>query len=142
MPVSKEKAKKNRQARNKIKKDTIDYFKPLNITDFGTEKDPCFGKLYDVKADECGRCGDSEICLIVMGQNMNKKRLILEKEKPYLDIEPILEEEKDGQIMVPRLIRNYLKKGYSKKKIKKLILKKFPKTNIDKIERLTVKYGK
>lgn len=134
--------KEKRQARKKINKKEIDFFKPLNITDFGTEKDPCFGKLYDVKANECSRCGDSEICLIVMSQRMNTTRKKLEKENSYLDTEDILPDEKDEQLAVPNLIKRYVSKNYTLKKTRRLILKKFPNTNTDKIKRLYTQYGK
>jgi hypothetical protein len=46
----------------------IDRMKPINFKDLGGENDPCFGKHYDLKAKECKKCGDCEICAIVSGQ--------------------------------------------------------------------------
>lgn len=61
---------------------------PINILDFGDlEKDPCFGKHYDLRAIECQSCGDFEFCAIVYAQHQHKERLGYEKENPVKDLE-------------------------------------------------------
>lgn len=40
----------------------IDRMVPLDYEALGGIKDPCFGKHFSIKASECNRCGDSEIC--------------------------------------------------------------------------------
>lgn len=59
----------------------------LNIDTLGSDDDPCFGKLYDGNDDTCQRCGDSELCLIKMGNNNTKTRKKLEKKNSYKDID-------------------------------------------------------
>lgn len=48
----------------------IDRMVPLNFEDLGTINDPCFGKHFSIKAQECGRCGDSEICQIACANKL------------------------------------------------------------------------
>ena len=64
-------AKKKRKAREKT--DDVNLLKPIDITKFGSNDDPCFGKLYDLGADECKRCGDSELCSAVYSRTSAKK---------------------------------------------------------------------
>ena len=63
-------AKKTRKAREHT--DDVDLLKPIDITKYGSENDPCFGKLYDLGADECKRCGDSELCSAVYSRTAAK----------------------------------------------------------------------
>jgi hypothetical protein len=85
-----------REPRNTKKKPDI--MKPFDVSMFGTDDDPCFGKHYDIQAPECASCGDREICSIVLAQNMHKLRAkaelaiggIMDKEMPHdLPIEPV-----------------------------------------------------
>lgn len=78
-------AKKERTPRDKTK--GVDLMEPVDITQFGTKDDPCFGKEYNLSAPECKRCGDSELCAIVMGQNNNLKRKEIESENRFKDLE-------------------------------------------------------
>ena len=79
-------AKKNsREPREKTK--GIDLMEPINITQFGTDDDPCFGKEYNLSTPECKRCGDSELCAIVMGQNNHIKRKTIEDNNRFKDLE-------------------------------------------------------
>lgn len=82
MAGKKRKPRKNIQVANKLST-----LYPISITEFGSEKDPCFGKLYDPKHDTCGRCGDSEFCSIAMAQNNHVNRLKVEKTTKFKDIE-------------------------------------------------------
>jgi hypothetical protein len=78
-----------RVARDKINKKKINFMEPLDISKFGTDEDPCFGKHHDPKASECGRCGDVEICSIICSQMMHVKRELIEKGQRFKDIEPL-----------------------------------------------------
>jgi len=60
---------KNRESRDTGIVKKTDLLNPLDITKFGTEDDPCFGKQYDLISSECKVCGDSAICQVVMSQN-------------------------------------------------------------------------
>lgn len=62
---------------------------PLDLSKFGTENDPCFGKLYDLKADECQICGDFEICAVAFSQKLNGKRLKFEETNKMKDLEEV-----------------------------------------------------
>lgn len=74
-----------RKARDEVDDDDYNVLKPIDVSIFGTESDPCFGKHYDSAASECGRCGDSQICQIVCGQLQNVKRNKVEKQKAFKD---------------------------------------------------------
>lgn len=75
---------KTREPREKTKANLMD---PIDITIFGTDDDPCFGKEYNLSTPECKRCGDSELCAIVMGQNNHLKRKVIEKDNRFKDLE-------------------------------------------------------
>jgi hypothetical protein len=76
---------KKRKPRSREVKKKHDLMKPLDITVFGSQDDPCFGKLHSVKAKECQRCGDAEICSIVCQQRLALKRS--KEGKDFKDIE-------------------------------------------------------
>lgn len=74
-----------------------DFSAPIDITQFGTEGDPCFGKLYDLSTDECRRCGDSELCGLIFSQTVLKKRREeIEKKNRFKDLE--LEQQGDSAL--------------------------------------------
>jgi len=76
-----------RVKRKKLDISEAELLKPLDITKFGSDDDPCFGKLYNLNTSECKRCGDSEICSIVFSQNQNINRKKIEKNNRFKDIE-------------------------------------------------------
>lgn len=76
-----------REARHKVKMKDEDFLVPVDITIFGSQDDPCFGKHNDPRAKECSRCGDAEVCAIVQAQRLHLKRLKEEKKQPFKDIE-------------------------------------------------------
>lgn len=65
----------------------VEFLKPIDITQFGTENDPCFGKLYDVTANECKQCGDCQLCAIVFSQTQHLLRGVQEKNGSFIDQE-------------------------------------------------------
>lgn len=77
-------AKKRKPRKASIK--DPDLLKPVDLSDIGTKGDPCFGKLYDLKATECSMCGDKALCQIAFTQKLNIDRLNIEKESHFKDI--------------------------------------------------------
>lgn len=85
-----------RKSRNKLtKSNSVDLTKPIPLEKIGGNDDPCFGKLHDPTVHECQMCGDSEICSIIFAQNGHKKRLEVEKEKNFKDIQNLKPSWKD-----------------------------------------------
>lgn len=121
--------KEKRKSRKKIVK-KVDITKPLSpidITKFGSDDDPCFGKLWDLTEDECKVCGDCTLCGIVYNQTTIKLREEEESNSRFKDLEL---DQSD-----PKEVKDYLKKlkgkGKSKLYAKRKALAKF---NIDKAE--------
>jgi len=49
---------------------------PFDVLDFGDpEKDPCFGKLYDLMDDTCLGCGDIEWCATIFQPKVNEDQI-------------------------------------------------------------------
>jgi len=60
---------------------------PFDILDFGDpEKDPCFGKHYDLMDDTCMSCGDIEWCSTIFNQRMIARRIEEEKKGNNYDL--------------------------------------------------------
>jgi len=115
-----------RQIRDKIKLSEEEMLKPLDIEKFGSDSDPCFGKLYSLSSSECKRCGDSEICGSVFAQRLNGKREIIESGKRFKDIEL----SKIPQKAVD-MIHKLRAQGYKDIRINRLVRVKY---KLDKIE--------
>lgn len=92
-----------RKPRNKMSK-KFDTLKPIKFEQLGTEDDPCFGKHLDPKCDECLRCGDSELCAIMMQQNNMLKRAKIEANQNFKDIE-----EKNMKLADPVKVKKMVK---------------------------------
>ncbi len=60
---------------------------PVNIRDFGSDNDPCFGKHHDLMAPECQACGDQEMCSIAFLAKMKHRVEEYESDNPVLDRE-------------------------------------------------------
>lgn len=100
-----------RKPRKKLSK-KLDLVSPVsNITleQLGTADDPCFGKLFDPKTDECSRCGDSEICAIRMMQNNTLKRASVEGKSKFKDIEEKNDPLKADPIVIKKMVRRRIK---------------------------------
>lgn len=78
-----------RKGRDTMSKKITDLSSPITLAELGTDNDPCFGKHFDPKSEHCRRCGDSELCIIKMGQLNHKTRSKVEKEHDYRDTEEI-----------------------------------------------------
>lgn len=90
-----------------------DILKPFDIQKIGTIDDPCWGKAFDLSTKECRICSDSEICAIMMAQNLGKTRKQLEKENNYKDLDVLYDKE---------AIFKYIKQEQKKGKVKKEII--------------------
>ena len=110
-------AKKKQQLPDLTKQDILT---PLDISQLGTNGDPCFGIGYDLSTKECKLCGDSELCVFKMSQNLNITRKELEQKNQYKDLD-ILED----TIGIKKYIRGLIRKGRDKKEIISKTVEKF-----------------
>lgn len=117
--------KKERKARNKIKKKKVDFLKPIDITQFGTDDDPCFGKHYNLAEKECKRCGDSEICGLIFSQGLHKKRKKVESKYRFKDME--LEPKKQNESL-KKWVKEKMLEGKKRYEVIKLANKTFGST--------------
>ena len=122
-------ARGKRKPRNVINKQDVPVTEPFDITKFGSEEDPCFGKLNDPKAPECKMCGDFEFCAMVMAENLNKVRQKEEKKSEFKDLSETPDIEKIRQFMAKKMEK------HSKPKIIALAVKKF---KISKVKAKTI----
>lgn len=86
MAKEKNKKKEKRVARNE-QAEKINLLFPIDITQLGSEDDPCFGKLHDPKDPICISCGDCELCQIMHAQNNHSVREKVEKKGKFKDME-------------------------------------------------------
>lgn len=118
-------AKKPKQ-KDLVLSDT-DILSPVtNIESLGSDKDPCFGKLYDLTTSECKLCGDSELCAICFAQKMNKTRAEIEKESHFKDLEKLIDIKS-----VKKYMRMLVRKETPKKDIIYKSMEKFEITKKD-----------
>lgn len=106
-----------RKPRKKIDMSKVDIFSAdviEDITAFGSENDPCFGKLYDITTKECKRCGDAEFCCLATAQRNH-----LLRKKQGSNFKDMQEESsiKEGQDKVAKKARS-LKKKYPDNPVK------------------------
>lgn len=101
----------------------VDFMKPIDITKFGTEEDPCFGKLYNLSAEECRRCGDSELCAVKFSQNMKTTRAEQKGKTRFKD-------EELGEIneSLVKWVREKKVEGYKRAEIIKMAKRTFGST--------------
>lgn len=103
--------KKDKRKPRQTDQTEVDFTKPIiGIEKFGTANDPCFGKLYDPRTDECSRCGDCELCSIALGQMNHKLRDKTEAENAYKDIEETKIKSKDDPMVLRKEIRKEIRK--------------------------------
>lgn len=107
-----------------------DPLEPFDITQLGSNGDPCFGKSYDLTTKECKLCGDSELCAFKMSQELNITRKELEAKNKYKDLD-VLEDIKG----IKKYIRGLMRKEVSRKEIIQRTVNKFetPKDIVRKI---------
>lgn len=142
----------------------LDTLKPITVEMLGTEDDPCFGKHLDPRTPECSRCGDAEICGIIMQQKLHIRRAQEEKENNFKDLEL---EKKADPALIKKMIRRRIKElaklnkkgesvdvvvddihstyvmhGWTKVKVKRFIEKFCEKSEYLSINKDTIKYHK
>lgn len=97
-----------------------------NIENLGSDKDPCFGREYDLTTKECKLCGDSELCAICFAQKLNKTRAEIEKESHFKDMEKLLDVQG-----IKKYMRSLIRKDLSRKEIITKSIDKFDITKKD-----------
>lgn len=124
--------KEEREARKKPKEhENLDVTIPFKYKDLGSANDPCFGKLYSIKAKECKLCGDCEACAVVTSQKGFIESITKQNAKqPFLDIqEGELIDSQNKQMLT--YIQKKVKKSQTKQfSIKKLVEKFVEKFNL------------
>lgn len=125
------KKKAKREAQDKYGLDVINFnHKPLDITKFGSDEDPCFGTMYDLNVAECKVCGDAEFCAIKFNRELSGTRKKLEKKNKYKDITTSQVDEGDKLDKatikkVKRFMNRKIEKGSKPIKIRKLAMDKY-----------------
>ena len=122
-------AKKEKDKKKKtdlIKLDKVDIFKPLSITDIGSNGDPCFGKEYDLSTKECKLCGDSELCAIAFAQGLRMTRKELDDKNHYKDLDVLVDTKG-----IKKFIRGLKRNGEDKKAIITKVMRKYEVTKED-----------
>lgn len=106
-----------RKPRNKMAK-KVDLLYPISIEQFGTEDDPCFGKLNDPRESACQNCGDFEVCAIVQSQNTHLKREKIESKTSFKDLQEVdlLNKTTPDRKEVRKKIKNHVRKTLREKK--------------------------
>lgn len=124
-----------RKARMTKKNQKVDLTIPVQIQaiDLGSDKDPCYGKHYSVKASECKRCGDYEVCAAVTMQRMHTAAGKQEKKLKFKD-----KEEAEYFTEQQQMIATMMEKRAAKKEgwcsIDKLVPKLLIKLNLTEKE--------
>ena len=77
---------KIRVAQDRFNPEAIDFSKPVDITKFGSEDDPCFGKYYDLTVKQCKICGDADFCKIKMMHTQKVLREKVSEGQNFLDV--------------------------------------------------------
>lgn len=108
------------------------FLQPFDVTQFGSEEDPCFGKEYDLTTSECQACGDHELCAISFTRTIRDKRKKFEletdvKDKEISELETIKE--------IKDFVKDKLSKGFSDKRAFSKASTRFH-THIDKIKQI------
>ena len=89
-----------------------DILTPLDISQLGSNGDPCFGIGYDLSTKECKLCGDLELCAFKMSQNLNITRKELEQKNQYKDLDVL-----EDTVGIKKFIRSLIRKGKTEKKL-------------------------
>lgn len=90
----------------------VDPLDVIDVTQLGSNTDPCFGKGYDLSTKECKLCGDSELCALKMAQVLKITRKELEEKNHYKDLDTL--EDVEG---IKKYMRNLKRKGLTRKEI-------------------------
>lgn len=90
----------------------VDPLDVIDVTQLGSNNDPCFGKGYNLSIKECKLCGDSELCALKMAQVLKITRKEFEEKNHYKDLDTL--EDVDG---IKKYMRNLKRKGLTRKEI-------------------------
>lgn len=112
------KSKKDKQEAKPVER--VMFSPTIQLKDLGTDKDPCFGKLYNLSTPECKQCGDSELCCIKLAESQGITREELEKNSKFKDLEVLIDKK-----AVFKSIRNHVRKGLGKSEIRDRIMAKY-----------------
>lgn len=110
-------AKKKKQLPDLSKQDILT---PIDVSTLGTNGDPCFGIGYDLSTKECKLCGDSELCVFKMSQNLNITRKELEQKNQYKDLDVL-----EDTVGIKKYIRGLIRKGKDRKEVITKTVEKF-----------------
>lgn len=110
-------AKKKKQLPDLSKQDILT---PIDLSTLGTNGDPCFGIGYDLSTKECKLCGDSELCVFKMSQNLNITRKELEQKNQYKDLDVL-----EDTVGIKKYIRGLIRKGKDRKEVITKTVEKF-----------------
>ena len=104
-----------------------DILTPLDISQLGSNGDPCFGIGYDLSTKECKLCGDSELCAFKKSQKLNITSNELEQKNQYKDLDVL-----EDTVGIKKFIRSLIRKGKDRKEIISKTVEKFevPKKRI------------
>ena len=103
------------------------FLEPIpDITIFGSDDDPCFGKLYSLAAPECRICGDIELCAIAFAQSMRTTRKEMETASHYKDLDVLIDTKG-----IKKYIRTQKRNGDDKKSIIQKVMRKYEVTRDD-----------
>jgi len=107
----------------------IDMTKPLDLTKFGSDDDPCFGKLYDLNAKQCKICGDADFCAVKMAQNQSLSRTELNKSNNFIEeFDVDTDELKLDTVTIKQIkkkMRSLIRESVKPIKIRSKMVKKF-----------------
>lgn len=104
----------------------LDMTKPLDISKFGSDEDPCFGKLYDLNAKQCKICADSDFCAIKMSQTQNVKRKELNKQNEFIEEFDIVNKvDKTTKKKAKKFMQRRIDKGHKGMLIRKAAMKNY-----------------
>ena len=90
----------------------VDPIDEIDVTQLGSNGDPCFGKGYNLSTKECKLCGDSELCALKMAQVLKITRKELEENNHYKDLDTL--EDVEG---IKKYMRSLKRKGLTRKEI-------------------------
>ena len=90
----------------------VDPLDVIDVTQLGSNGDPCFGKGYNLSTKECKLCGDSELCALKMAQVLKITRKELEEKNHYKDLDTL--EDVEG---IKKYMRSLKRKGLDRKEI-------------------------
>lgn len=109
----------------------LDVMVPFKYKDLGSENDPCFGKLYSIKAKECKVCGDCEACAVVTSQKGFIAGIIEQNNKqPFLDIQEGELVDKQNEELLTLMEKRVKKKKDKEFSVKVLAIKMQAKWNL------------